>query len=65
MTAPVTISARTPGHDVHAATADVRDAQHAQQLWTAQRAELHLDITDDAIRNCATHAKYQNTKAGA
>ena len=25
-----------------------------QQLVTAQRAELHLDLTDDAIRDLAT-----------
>ena len=54
MPAWTTPAPRTPGHDAQTAPAAEADTKHAQQLWTAQRAELHLDLTDDAIRDLAT-----------
>ena len=50
----------TPGHDAQTAAADALAAERDQDLTFAQRTELHLDLTDDAIRDLAVHAVHQD-----
>jgi hypothetical protein len=58
-------SVRTPGHDAQTAASDAGAAERAQEFVTAQRAELHLDLTDDAVRNLATRPDTATTDRSA